>query len=179
MFSATHGLVGWGHFRRDSPGFRTAAASPALVPVVAIIGLRNLIRTLLHTGIADDLCPSRTTNENGCLPITRICGDDLWSHMRQKVVTAILCSVGIDTRISPRRSGAALLQPEHVAIVRRRGSQWQVLARLDGRFSARVEPAFDLRMAVCKRDAAGAIVIAGRYINQLKAAQIPRVEPRH
>src|SRR3989442_15827283 len=95
----------------------SAATSPALVPVVAIIGLRNVIRTLLHTGIVDDLCPSRITNENGCLPITRNCGDSLLSHMRQKAVTAILCSVRVDTRISPRRPGASLLQPEHVAVV--------------------------------------------------------------
>src|SRR5437879_12073470 len=108
-------------------GFRTAAASPALVPVVAIIGLRNLIRTLLHTGIADDLCPSRTTNENGCLPITRNCGDNLLSHMRQKVVTAILCCVWIDSRFLSLRSGASLFKPAQVAIVPRRASQWQVL----------------------------------------------------
>src|SRR5437773_5449648 len=85
----------------------------------------------------------------------------------------------VGTRISPRQSRASLLQPEHVTIVWRRGSQWQVLPRLDRRFSARVEPAFDLRMAVRKRDAAGAVVIARGYVNQPKAAWIPRVEPSH
>src|SRR2546425_1162718 len=83
------------------------------------------------------------------------------------------------TRISPCRPGASLLKPADVTIPGRAGSEREIAPGSDRRFGARVEPPFDLRMAVRKRDATSPTVIAGGYINQLKAAGVPRVETRH
>ena len=60
-----------------------------------------------------------------------------------------------------------LRQPKHVLIVRGRDAECQSVVVTDRSFGAGIEPFFYFAVPVRKREAAGAIMIAGRVIENI------------